>query len=160
MGETVVLDGVAAPDDIPTQIGMLRRQFTDAEESRFGLVTVEDVQHQRRDLGIGAVVYSDRHLATPCGIPGQARDVRSQHRAARNQSGNHKDHVVEDDDTRCPCPQTGSPQGDEKTAEEHQQGKMDGGRRFPVVAGEKNHYGHGIRFCAALYNAGPVHHLY
>ena len=61
----MVLDALAAPDDLAAKPGMLCHTLTDAKEGRLGLIAVEDVQNLRGDLRVGAVVDGDGYFAVP-----------------------------------------------------------------------------------------------
>ena len=69
MRHAVILDIVAAAHDLAAQIRMFCGKFADAKEGRLCPVTVEDIQHLRRDFRIGAVVNGDGHFAVAARLP-------------------------------------------------------------------------------------------
>lgn len=73
----VVLDLVAAPHDVARQRGVGAHALANAKEGGARAGRFEQVQHLRRDGGVGPVIKGQRHLAPACGSRRQA----GQHRA-------------------------------------------------------------------------------
>src|SRR5262249_8664266 len=61
----VALDRMAAADDLAHELLVRGRACADAEEARRGAALVEEIEHARRDLGVGPVVERDRDFAAP-----------------------------------------------------------------------------------------------
>jgi len=73
----VVLDGVAAGDDLAQQRRRVQRLGADDEEAGAGAGGVEQVEHLRRHFGLRAVVDGQCDLAARCGVCRQPAHVRA-----------------------------------------------------------------------------------
>ncbi len=63
VAHAVILDTVAASDDIPDDVGMRGGLVADTEETCRGAVAVEDVEHLGRDFRMRAVVEGDGNFS-------------------------------------------------------------------------------------------------
>src|SRR5258708_6541605 len=104
MAVAVVLDAVAATRDFLHELGLSSRVFADAEEARFRLVAIEQVQNAGRHFGVGTVVESERNLPAALGGCGQAHQVRTQQLSARPQHCEKEREMIRPQHTQHPCP--------------------------------------------------------
>ncbi len=92
---TVVLDVVAAPDDLGDQPGMPFGAAADAEKSGLRIVRGEQFEDRRRDFGVRPVVDGDGDFPAGGGGGRQAAPVGTEQAAARPQPGGGEQQVID-----------------------------------------------------------------
>ena len=100
----VVLDVVAAPHDLARQRRVGRHALANAKEAGAHAGGVQHVEHLRGDGRVGAVVKGQRDFAARGGGGRQARQVRAQPVAARQQAGSGDQAMVDDQRAKPPGP--------------------------------------------------------
>ena len=100
----MVLDSMAASDDIAAQCRVFAGAPADAEERSFGIGGVEQVKDARGDVGVRSVVDGDGNFAAGNGGIRQTGQVGAKQRGARQQAGGGDDGVVDDQRTQRPWP--------------------------------------------------------
>jgi hypothetical protein len=94
---TVILDRMAAADNLARQLRVLLDTLADAEERGFGSMLIQQVEHPRGDFWIRSIVNRDRNgPGSPRGTR-QVRPVGSQQLASRPQTRGYEQQVVCDD---------------------------------------------------------------
>ena len=101
----MVLHCVSAAHDVPAQLRIARRFFADAKKSSVRSVTIQDIQHLRRDVGIGAIVDGERDFVVCRGGGRQTYTVGAQPTAARPHAGECEQRVIGEQRAQHPTPQ-------------------------------------------------------
>ena len=101
---TVVFNGVSTRDDVATDFRMGGGPFSDTEKGRVDLVSVQEVEHLRRDFRIRSVIKGKRHFPALRRRCGQTHEIRAQQSAAGRQADRTDYGMVEQHNGKRPFP--------------------------------------------------------
>jgi hypothetical protein len=102
---TVILDRMAAADNLARQLRMPLDTLANAEKRCFGAMLIQQVENPRRDCRIRSIVNCNRNGPGSRRGQGQVRPVGSQQPASRPQTRGNQSQVIRDDGPQHPRPQ-------------------------------------------------------
>ncbi len=130
---TVILDRMAAADNLARQLRVPLDALANAEKRGLGTMLIQQVEHPRGDLWIRSIVNRDRN--SPGGRRGtwQVRPVGSQQLASRPETCGHEQQVIRHDGAQHPRPQVRARNQHNCSRCMQRQRGLDSQRRFPAI---------------------------